>query len=370
VIETGRAKRDNGLDVRQRTEGCDGTGSSGAHSVGFTVVERFPSDQLQTAWRACHAESDFPTHYTAPEYFLEQFSQRERPFAVLALKEADVVGVITGVQAGDSVLCGLAPRPQICVRRTADRDVVEDALARGLLSFAGRRDLITVYTWTPSRALPNYRFRFCEEQGVVMLDLSRGSAALFKEFSSNRRVNINKAIKNGVEVFQAATADDIATYYEIYCTWCERKGVPAQSLGRLRSLLELKENRRLLLARHRGTIVAGIILRFVSGGLIEYAANASREDALSVRPNDLLHWRAIEWACSAGFTHYSLGGAHLFLRKFGGGTVPTFRYRLDQSYLRRYDLRDALMASGRTAFQHLPDAIKHYVRRLGRNTPD
>ena len=89
----------------------------------------------------------------------------------------------------------------------------------------------------------------------------------------------------------------------------------------------LKNNRLLLLARHEGKVIAGVVIRFFPDGVMEYAANSSLQSALHLRPNDLLHWRAIEWGCREGMTHYSLGGAHLFLRKFGGEIVPTTRHR-------------------------------------------
>jgi hypothetical protein len=68
----------------------------------------------------------------------------------------------------------------------------------------------------------------------------------------------------------------------------------------------------LLLARHNGGIVAGVVLRFFPGGVVEVAANGSLESALYLRPNDLLFWRAIEWACVEGMTKCNLGGANLF----------------------------------------------------------
>ncbi len=35
----------------------------------FRILRSWPADPLEAQWRACLAASDFPTHYTAPEYF-------------------------------------------------------------------------------------------------------------------------------------------------------------------------------------------------------------------------------------------------------------------------------------------------------------
>jgi len=77
----------------------------------------------------------------------------------------------------------------------------------------------------------------------------------------------------------------------------------------------------LLLARYNGGVIAGVVLRFFPGGVVEVAANYSLKGALHLRPNDLLYWRAIEWSCAEGLTRCSLGGANLFLQKFGGKIV-------------------------------------------------
>ena len=133
--------------------------------------------------------------------------------------------------------------------------------------------------------------------------------------------------------------------------------------------IALKNNRLLLLARHEGKIIAGVVIRFFPHGVMEYAANSSLQDALHLRPNDLLHWRAIEWGCREGMTHYSLGGAHLFLRKFGGEIVPTTRHRLDLSIFRRFAIGDWIADRAERARPLIPGSAGHrgaLSKRLGR----
>lgn len=62
--------------------------------------------------------------------------------------------------------------------------------------------------------------------------------------------------------------------------------------------------------------------------------------ALHLRPNDLLHRRAIEWARAGGLTKYGLGGTSLFLGKFGGEVMPKTRHRPDRSPLRQSAIGD------------------------------
>jgi hypothetical protein len=47
----------------------------------------------------------------------------------------------------------------------------------------------------------------------------------------------------------------------------------------------------------------------------------------------------------------------------GGDIVAVYRYRLDRTWLRRYELKEALGKSGRKIFNALPTGLKTRVRR-------
>jgi hypothetical protein len=253
-------------------------------------------------------------------------------------------------------------RPQICFDRSVDLAAASDALVAGLSNEAKSDKLITLYSWAPLNTLSKHGYRCKQEEGVVMLDLTKGADALFKQFSGTRRTDIRNAIKRGIEVVIAGTRDEFKVYYEIYADWCRRKQIEPSSFEVLEEALEL-QNRRLFLARYEGKTLAGTIIRVYPGAMIEYAANNSLVESLKLRPNDLLQWRIVEWACAEGYKHYSLGGAHLFVRRMGGSIVPVYRYRLDRTLLHRYELKEALTKSGRNVFNALPGGLKTRVRR-------
>jgi len=99
----------------------------------------------------------------------------------------------------------------------------------------------------------------------------------------------------------------------------------------------LRDSRRLFLAFHDGKVIAGSVVRFTPSGVAEYSANNSRPSALNLRPNSLLNWVAIQWSHAQGLRVYSMGGAHPFLRHFGGSEIPIYRYRKDLTLFRRHD---------------------------------
>ena len=311
----------------------DGIGTS------FRVLYDQPRGLIETAWRACLADSDCPSHYTAPEYFREPMPDGKRPFAVLSIVGEDVTAVMTGLHYRDRVQSGLSTRPQIAFSRRFDRTVSMRNLVAGILQEAGSAMLIDLFVWSDMAGLADARFRQRPYRGVVMLDLAPGPDALFRKFSQTRRNDIRRAIRSGVSVDLAETPDDVSAYHAVYVDWARRRLLPITGEEELQELFEARRSRQLLLARCNGKVIAGVVLRFFPGGVVEHAASSSLQSALHLKPNDLLHWRAIEWAYAAGLTKYNLGGDSRFLRRFGGEIVPTTRLRLDLSLFRRHTIR-------------------------------
>ncbi|MGH9406218.1 MAG: GNAT family N-acetyltransferase [Terriglobia bacterium] len=339
----------------------------------FEIVRNFPSGATEAAWRDFLRRADLPSHYNAPEYFLEPYWDRKQCFAVLSYQGDAVTGVLTAIHEEGRITSGLPLRPQICLDPSANPVTTVDALARGLLAEAGRAEIVTLYawSWTPLDALVNHGYRRRVTEGAVVLDLRLGPDELFKCFDEGRRRNIRQAMKKGVEVSPASTPEDFRAYYEVFKAWrlTPRKvieaDVPFEAFERA---ARLTGNHRYFLARHLGRVIAGISLRFLQGGLLEYAGNSSLDEFLHLKPNDLLHWRAIEWAHQEGFPRYSLSAAHPFLRRFGGEVVPIHRYRLDRTRLRRHDRRETAADFARQCFHKLPASLQRRLRKsLGRN---
>jgi Acetyltransferase (GNAT) domain len=334
----------------------------------FLILHEFPEPGLERSWRECLTRVEVPAHYDAPEYFLDPLRRGTGPFAVLALEDDQVRGVLTGFHLDKEVLSGLVSRPQICADGT-DTAATLETLAQGLLTEAVSAELISVYTW-PSLELAPFSalgFRRRQLQGCVVLDLTRGADALFKEFSKDRRRNIRFAEKHGVEVREATAAQDIADAYAVYMGWhgTERKEVKGDwEFDAFEKTVRIRSNRRLFLALFEGKVIAINIFRFCPGGLFESAANSSLDEFIHLKPNDLLQWRGIQWACANGLRRHSLGGTHEFLLRFGGTVVPILRYRLDRTLIRKHDLKEGLGATARSLLCSVPAGVSRTVRKL------
>jgi hypothetical protein len=252
---------------------------------------------------------------------------------------------------------------------TADTAAALETLRQGLLKEAGGSKLLTVYSWPALELLPfaAQGFRRRELQGNVVLDLTQGANVLFQQFSKDRRRNIRFAEKHGITVRLATNRQDFLHAYDVYLAWhdSERKALTGErrTFEHFEAAQLLSKNRRLFLAELEGKVIAINMFRFYDGGLLESAANYSLEEFLHLKPNDLLQWKGIEWACAQGLRRHSLGASHPFLIRFGGTVVPIIRYRMDRTLLRKHDLREAVVRIARKKLKQLPPSVEERVRR-------
>jgi Acetyltransferase (GNAT) domain len=336
----------------------------------FKILREFPSTDVERAWRDYLTRLECPAHYDSPEFFREPLWAQRNPFAVLAIDNGVVRGALTGLRPDSNVSCGLPSRPQITLDPTGDKPAAMEALVEGLSTVTKSASLVSVYTWHALEldVFATRGFQRKQLPGNVVLDLTLGPEALFKQFTKDRRRNIRYAEKNGVEISEVTSDEDIAEAFAVYSNWRERRGTAARgrtlSLETYKQTVRLKGNRLLLIAKLAGKTIAVNIFRFCPGGLFESSANNSLEEFIHLKPNDLLQWRGIEWACRNGLRRHSLGGSHEFLVRFGGTIVPTVRYRLDQTFLRRNDLHDAVEAIGRRVVHTLPPFAAKGLRKL------
>ena len=95
--------------------------SENQRSESFRILHGFPTGPVLALWRNFLSSSDFPTHYAAPEFFLEPILRKTKGFAVLSLSGERVTGILAGVRDGHHVRSGLSVRPQIAFLQHADR---------------------------------------------------------------------------------------------------------------------------------------------------------------------------------------------------------------------------------------------------------
>ncbi len=331
----------------------------------YLVIKSFPDSETYSKWDSFLTDADLATHYSTPNYFLDPCVRADR-FAVAAVDgEGEFQAVLTGVSNASPLSSELFSRPQIAFRRGIDSGEATRSLIAGVTEAFPAASLIEIFSWNELSAAGFRSSSSTDEMSVVILDLAKGSEAIFAGFSQTRRNEIRKAERsNLLEIKEIETKSETAELYKLHCDWNRTKGHQPDAFEMFQLSIAQRENRRTFIAKVDGNVVAGSFFRFAANGVVEYAANNSKPEFQRLRPNDVLVWHAIKWACESGFTHFSMGGSNLFLRRFGGEIKTTYRYRRDMSIIKKHEIRELAMAAGVGAYRRLPSGVRSRLSGL------
>jgi hypothetical protein len=313
--------------------------------------------------------STFPSHYTSPGFFIEPLWENQNPFAVLVFDKDELAGVMTGLHKGKKIICGLEVRPQVSIAENADSKAVGAAFAEALLTKAKKNaELINVNYAGKIGGFEEAGFSVKKAQGafeVMMLDLSAGADAIFKNFSQSRRSDLRKAMReNKIQVSQIENLEELAEFHQIHVAWCARKQNAPNSWETMKGIYSQKDYQRIFIAKYDGKIIAGSLFRFYRKALMEYSANHSIPEYQRLRPNDLLVWKSIEWACQQEILRYSMGASHLFLRRFGGTPVSSYRYQLDLTLFKKHRKKEAVTNFAIKIYQSLSFETRQKIKKI------
>jgi CelD/BcsL family acetyltransferase involved in cellulose biosynthesis len=144
------------------------------------------------------------------------------------------------------------------------------------------------------------------------LALEYNADAVFSRFKRSQvQQPIRKQRERGqVEVTRAESREDLVdTFYGLHLATRRRLGTPVQP----RRFFELLWARLIvpklgfvLVARRKETPIAAAVFLSTNRTVI-YKYSASSPEHWNLRPNNLLLWEAIRWACGAGFHTFDFG---------------------------------------------------------------
>ncbi|MEA2512090.1 MAG: hypothetical protein QOJ59_1577 [Thermomicrobiales bacterium] len=169
------------------------------------------------------------------------------------------------------------------------------------------------------------------DERTFEVDLNRSEDAIFGGMTSACRRCIRKAEKSGVTIEEATDSDFADDFYDQLREVFVRQGlVPTYGADRVQTLIRhLQPTGMLLLLRARDAegqcIATGIYPAF--GDMMFFWGGASHREHQHLRPNEALHWHAIQYWKQRGVTRYDLGGFMEYKEKYGGAEVaiPGFR---------------------------------------------
>ena len=142
---------------------------------------------------------------------------------------------------------------------------------------------------------------------TVRVDLRRPPEVILAGMRSRTRTYIRQAPRRGVIVRTGGEAD-LPGFLELIEATCRRKGLRPYPLGYYQAIWRSFPGRtHLLLAEHRGEVLAGTLL-LAFGGTVSYKMGGWSGEHREVRPNELLHWTGMQWARDLGCRYYDLEG--------------------------------------------------------------
>ena len=165
------------------------------------------------------------------------------------------------------------------------------------------------FTWTGFSVEPQYTYR---------INLSGGKEAVWSNFDRKLRVDINRAIREKVEVRQG-DYEDLLAISDLISQRFRDQGFKTHDYRNY--LIDLynefhPENFKIFVANYNGERVGGMI-SLCFKRIMYLWVGVPKSKIPGISPNDLVQWEAIQWACDNGFEFYEeMDGGDRRLRGF------------------------------------------------------
>jgi hypothetical protein len=167
----------------------------------------------------------------------------------------------------------------------------------------------------------------CDQTAVF--DVPKNEEDAWKKMSGFCRNRIRKGMKNSLEVEEVDNPSILEEYYDMIVARYREQGMEFPfSIDRLKILWDClnSQGRILVLRVSRNGETAAVGLFPFDEKCIYYFGGASKSEANSLCPNELMHWSAIRKAQQLGIQKYNMCGTSRFKRKFGTEDVPFISY--------------------------------------------
>jgi hypothetical protein len=240
---------------------------------------------------------------------------RTKVVRISLVYDGELIGIVQGTYSsyfGFGMTLRIMGGP-VVKAETKERNQFVESFLKELEDYSKRKRIIQAQilipdSWQLQEVFHRTGYASDKIENAYVVNLEGGVQKLWESIDHNKRRNIKKAVKQGVEVVQSHSREDLRTFYSMLQASAERKGFSISPLLSFEALWEIykPELSKLFLAYWKGKSVSGVYI--VIHGKTVYAESAgSRTEGWEVRPNDILHWKVMEWACQSGYSRYGMG---------------------------------------------------------------
>lgn len=147
---------------------------------------------------------------------------------------------------------------------------------------------------------------------TVLVDLRRDDDDILAGMRTNTRRNIRRALRSDL-VVRSGAGSDITVLHELVRATARRQGFapyPERYYQAMWDLFSGRGQAHLLVAERAGRPLSAMLL-IAFRDTVLYKIGGWSGEAREARPNELMHWTAIEWAKRGGHRWYDLEGIDL-----------------------------------------------------------
>jgi len=162
---------------------------------------------------------------------------------------------------------------------------------------------------------------------TFVLDLAAEAELVWGRLDPTVRNHIRKAVKCGLTASWTGR-EGLDAFYEPFAMNMRDLGSPVHSRGFFAEILEaFPDTARLILVRDGDHVIGGGLC-FAFKDTVAVPWSSSRRDFRSKRPNHILYWEAIRWACKEGYRRFDFGrsslgsGTYQFKKQWGACDEP------------------------------------------------
>lgn len=144
---------------------------------------------------------------------------------------------------------------------------------------------------------------------TLVVDLTQSEDEILAGMRSSTRRNIRKGERAGT-VVRRGGPDDLPIVAELFGATADRQGFISADEGYLRTLYEELDplGQCVLMIAESGGVPVSAMLGIVFGDRIVYKRGGWSGTHGDARPNEVMHWSAMQWAKAAGLRFYDFDG--------------------------------------------------------------
>jgi hypothetical protein len=174
---------------------------------------------------------------------------------------------------------------------------------------AGKASYLEIRGWPDGLPASQLGLESRDYHLLYVLELETDASSLNEKFHDSVRRSIRQAEKRGVAVRMTQDESDLNLFYKLHVITRKKLGVLPQPHAFFKALYRHVISQKLGftgLAESEGKVIAGVVFLNYKDTLY-YKFNASDENYLQKRPNHLVTWEAIKYACAHNYRYFDLG---------------------------------------------------------------